>query len=142
VRSPWPLAADVRIGVEAVVIPMVGECDDSWLNDARVVQVEAADAGRAVEAASHQGAEGAVGAGTGMIAFGWKAGIGTASPVGVLVLANFGSARDLRFDGVPVYPALAHSWHRDELEQAVEVSEVVRVPRVQRQSAGHGSRGN
>jgi D-aminopeptidase len=39
------LAADPAVGVEDVVIPVVGECDDSWLNDARVVQVEAADAG-------------------------------------------------------------------------------------------------
>ena len=53
--------------------------------------------------------QGAVGAGTGMICFGWKGGIGTASrarrrdaTVGVLVLANFGAPRDLRIDGVPV----------------------------------------
>jgi D-aminopeptidase len=43
-----------------------------------------------------------------MIAFGWKGGIGTSSrivggaTVGVLVLANYGSARQLRIDGVPV----------------------------------------
>jgi D-aminopeptidase len=43
-----------------------------------------------------------------MICFGWKGGMGTASrrvegaTVGVLVLANFGSPRDLRIDGVPV----------------------------------------
>jgi D-aminopeptidase len=43
-----------------------------------------------------------------MICFGWKGGIGSASrvvggaTVGVLVLANFGSARHLRIDGVPV----------------------------------------
>ena len=55
-------------------------------------------------------AEGAVGAGTGMIAFDYKAGIGTASRVlpecdatlGVLVLANFGVRDDLVVDGVPV----------------------------------------
>ena len=29
---------------DEVVIPVVGECDDSWLNDARTVQVEADDA--------------------------------------------------------------------------------------------------
>lgn len=108
-------AADARVGVEDVVIPVVGECDDSWLNDARVVQVEAEDAARAVAAATPGPvAEGCVGAGTGMICLGWKGGIGTASrvepeaeaTVGVLVLANFGSGRDLRVDGVPVFPAL------------------------------------
>ena len=33
-------AADPRVGVDDVVIPVVGECDDSWLNDPRTVQVE------------------------------------------------------------------------------------------------------
>jgi D-aminopeptidase len=104
------VAADPRVGVDAVVIPVVGECDDSWLNDARVVQVEAGDAGRAVEAARTGGpvGQGAVGAGTGMVCFGWKGGIGTSSrvagghTVGVLVLANFGDYDELRVDGVPV----------------------------------------
>jgi D-aminopeptidase len=102
------IAADPSVGVEQVVIPVVGECDDSWLNDARFVHVEAADAGRAVQAASAEVAQGAVGAGTGMVAFGCKGGIGTASrragaaTVGVLVLANFGERRHLRIDGVPV----------------------------------------
>jgi D-aminopeptidase len=108
-------AADAAVGVDDVVIPVVGECDDSWLNDARTVQVEAADAGRAVAAAAGgEVAQGCVGAGTGMVALGWKAGIGTSSrlvpaldaTLGVLVLANFGAARDLRIDGVPVFPAV------------------------------------
>jgi D-aminopeptidase len=103
------VAADPRVGVEDVVIPVVAECDDSWLNDARVVQVEADDAGRAAESATAGALEqGAVGAGTGMVCFGWKGGIGTASrvaggaTVGVLVLANFGDHDELRVDGVPV----------------------------------------
>jgi D-aminopeptidase len=108
-------AADPAVGVDNVVIPVVGECDDSWLSDARTVQVEAGDAARAVAAAT-QGAvaQGCVGAGTGMVALGWKGGIGSSSrlvpdaqaTLGVLVLANFGSARDLRIDGVPVFPAV------------------------------------
>jgi D-aminopeptidase len=101
------VAADPAVGVEDVVIPIVAECDDSWLNDARTVQVEAADAGRAVHGAAAEVAEGAVGAGTGMVCFGFKGGIGTASrvagaTVGVLVLANFGAGPALRVDGVPV----------------------------------------
>jgi D-aminopeptidase len=104
------VAADASVGVEAFVIPVVAECDDGWLSEARVVQVEAEDAGRALQAASSGPVvEGAVGAGTGMIAFGYKAGIGTASRLvpeldavlGVLVLANFGIRRELRVDGVP-----------------------------------------
>jgi D-aminopeptidase len=105
------VASDPGLGVDHVVIPTVGECDDSWLNDARVVQVEADDAGRAVaDAASASGVvEGAVGAGTGMICCDWKGGIGSSSRiteeghvVGVLVLANYGVRSDLRVDGVPV----------------------------------------
>lgn len=107
--------ADAGVGVEDVVIPVVGECDDSWLNDTRRVQVETADAARAIGDARGDAVEqGCVGAGTGMIAFGWKGGIGSSSrlvpevdaTVGVLVLANFGSARDLRIDGVPVFPTI------------------------------------
>jgi D-aminopeptidase len=104
------VAADPRVGVDIVVIPVVAECDDSWLNDARVVQVEAGDAGRALAAAEADGPaeQGAVGAGTGMVCFGWKGGIGMSSrttggsTVGVLVLANFGDHDELRVDGVPV----------------------------------------
>lgn len=104
------VSADAAVGVDRVVIPVVAECDDSSLSEARVVHVEASDVQRALETASSGPvAEGAVGAGTGMTAFGYKAGIGTSSRelpaggiVGVLVLANFGSRRDLRVDGVRV----------------------------------------
>ena len=98
-----------KVGVDDVLIPVVGECDDSWLSEARVVQVEAADAVRAVDGATGWPfAEGAVGAGTGMSSLGWKGGIGSASRfagdhvVGVLVLANFGSGHQLTIAGVPV----------------------------------------
>jgi D-aminopeptidase len=97
------------VGVDDVLIPVVGECDDSYLSEARVVQVEAADVARAVDGASGWPfAEGAVGAGTGMSSLGWKGGIGSASrvagdhAVGALVLANFGSGHQLTVAGVPV----------------------------------------
>lgn len=104
------VAADPRVGVVDFVIPIVGECDDGWLSEARVVQVEADDVARALGVASGGSvAEGAVGAGTGMVCFGCKGGIGTSSRVlpdgatlGVLVLANFGVRRELVVDGVPV----------------------------------------
>jgi D-aminopeptidase len=107
---------DPLVGVEEFVIPVVGECDDGHLSDARTVHVERDDVGRAVEeAAGWPFAEGAVGAGTGMSCLGWKGGIGSASRaagdhvVGVLVLANFGSARQLTVAGVLVGRALAGS---------------------------------
>ncbi len=105
------LAADPGVGSDSVVIPVVGECDDSWLSDARTMQVEVDDVGRVVaEAGEGAVAEGCVGAGTGMLCLGWKGGIGTSSrlvagieaTVGVLVLANFGRHDTLRIDGVAV----------------------------------------
>ncbi len=102
------VASDPAVGVDDVVIPVVGECDDSWLSDARLVHVAAEDARRAVESARAEFDEGAVGAGTGMVCFGWKGGVGSSSRivdgavVGVLVLANFGTREQLRVDGVPV----------------------------------------
>ncbi len=91
-----------RPGATDVVIPIVGECDDSLPQRrgrpphplrARLPRHRAATGGRS--------AEGSVGAGTGMITCDFKGGIGTSSrriPVddgcptrlGVLVLTNFG----------------------------------------------------
>ncbi|HEU5490241.1 MAG TPA: P1 family peptidase [Gaiellaceae bacterium] len=105
------VASDPRVGTEEFVIPVVGECDDSWLSEGRVVQVEAADVARAVSTASAGAvAEGAVGGGAGMMTKGYKAGIGTASriapsigsAVGVLVLSNFYPPPGLVMDGVQV----------------------------------------
>ena len=98
-----------------VVIPVVGECDDSWLSFAGAMQVEFDDVVSAREAARDSIASGvrpdtgAVGAGTGMLCLGWKGGIGTSSrvlasrhTVGVLLLANFRRWDRLTVDGVPV----------------------------------------
>jgi D-aminopeptidase len=99
-----------------VVIPVVGECDDSFLNDAVGRHIRSEHVYRAIESATPGPvAEGSVGAGTGMITCDFKAGIGTASrrvpapaagaghyTVGVLVETNFGVMRNLRVDGVPI----------------------------------------
>jgi D-aminopeptidase len=103
---------DIGIG-DDVVAPTVAECDDSTLNDARGVHVSIEDTVRAIEnARSGPVEEGAVGAGTGMMAYGFKGGIGTSSrvlppeyggyTVGVLVNANMGSRHNLTVNGVPV----------------------------------------
>ena len=97
------------VGDDDVVAPVVGECNDSWLDDSRRRNVTVADCRAAIDAAAGGPvAEGVVGAGTGMIAMEFKAGIGTASrvldglgTVGVLVLANFGGRRQLRVAGRP-----------------------------------------
>jgi D-aminopeptidase len=105
-------------GDEDVVIPVVGECDDSWLDDARARTVEVAHARAALDAASDDPpALGVAGAGTGMVSFGLKAGIGSASrrvpvldaTVGVLVLANFGDPARLTVAGDPVGRRLAEA---------------------------------
>lgn len=99
---------------ENVVIPVVAECDDSFLNDTRRMQVTRSDVDTALKAARASAggaapAEGAVGAGTGMSCLGFKGGIGTASrivpsghTVGVLAMTNFGERGRLTVDGVPV----------------------------------------
>jgi D-aminopeptidase len=102
------MAADPRVGVDDVVIPVVGECDDSWLSDARVPHVQPRDVAHAVVEAKTDFGQGAVGAGAGMSCFDWKGGIGSSSrrsggcTVGVLLLTNFGTREQLRVDGVPI----------------------------------------
>jgi D-aminopeptidase len=99
---------------EEVIIPVVGECDDFFLNDCRRMQVTAADVRNAhASALASRGGDapetGAVGAGTGMSCLGFKGGIGTASrvfpdghTVAVLLLTNFGQRDRLTVKGVPV----------------------------------------
>jgi D-aminopeptidase len=86
------------------VNPVVGETNDSRLNDIRAPRPSVAEMGQALAAATTGPVtEGAVGAGTGTVAFGRKGGIGTASRLvgghvlGVLVQTNFGGT--LRIDG-------------------------------------------
>ena len=110
------------IGIEQdVVIPVVGECDDSWLNDAGGQHIKAKHVFEAIENASGGAvAEGNVGGGTGMITCDFKGGIGTASRklpqqeggyvVGVLVMSNFGRMHDLRIDGLPIGEILAEDY--------------------------------
>jgi D-aminopeptidase len=82
-----------------VVLPVVGECDDSDMADSRTVTDD--DVRRALDGLGVQVPEGSVGAGTGMTCFGFPGGIGTASrsvddhQVGVLLLCNFGDRQYL-----------------------------------------------
>jgi D-aminopeptidase len=115
----WSVARNPDIGISTTTInPVVGECNDGWLNDiqGRHVRTEHVFAALA-EASPGAVAEGAVGAGTGMSAFEFKAGVGTASrcllqalgayTLGVLLVANFGRREDLLMAGVPVGRQLA-----------------------------------
>ena len=95
--------------------PVVGECSDARLNDIQGRHVQPRHVLEAIERASGAAVEeGAVGAGTGMICYGFKGGIGSASrrgpsavlgrdvTLGGLVLANFGRRQSLRVHGCPV----------------------------------------
>ena len=107
--------------------PVVGETNDGYLSDIRGRHVTADDVVAAIKNA-HGGAveEGAVGAGTGTVAFGWKGGIGKASrripsslggyTVGVLVQTNFGGVFTIA--GAPVGQELGQYYLRQELQAA------------------------
>lgn len=93
--------------------PVVAETYDGRLSDINGFHVKAEHALAAIESATTGDvAEGNVGGGTGMVAFGWKGGTGTASrrtgegerayTVGVLVQANFGLRPQLTIAGVPI----------------------------------------
>ncbi len=92
--------------------PLVAETNDGFLNDIRGRHVGREEVLEAIRGAkSGPVAEGAVGAGAGTVAFGFKGGIGTASRraggflVGVLVQTNFGG--QLTIAGAPVGRELA-----------------------------------
>lgn len=108
----WLLKQNPGIGIaEDTALPVVFECDDSSLNDIQGFHVKPEHAIEALDMSSAGPvAEGAVGAGTGMITYEFKGGIGTASRkvpeigamVGVLVNANHGDRRTLRIGGAAV----------------------------------------
>lgn len=109
----WMLRIDNDIGITSdTIIPVVSECDDSWLNDSRGMHVREEHVFAALDGAGSAVHEGAVGAGTGMSCYDYKGGIGTSSRVvaaaggtytlGALTLCNHGEFSELRIDGVPV----------------------------------------
>lgn len=110
----WMIRKYPEIGVtDDTLTPVVAECDDGRLNDIQGRHVSEQDVMDALDqATTGMVPEGAVGAGTGMIAYGFKGGIGTASRtlsaeeggymVGVLVNANQGRQSELMVAGIPV----------------------------------------
>ncbi len=104
---------DPAVGHLDVMMPVVAECDDGYLNDNRWRHVAIADVQEAMRTAtSGPVAEGGVGAGTGTQLFSFKGGIGTASrvveiygrqyTVGVILNTNFGVRSQLQVRGVPL----------------------------------------
>src|SRR5687767_2685030 len=111
----WTLAQPGNENVRSVNA-LVGETNDGGLNDIRGLHVTREHVLSAITGAKTGAVdEGAVGAGTGTVAFGWKGGIGTSSrrvrqaqetyTVGVLVQSNYGGK--LTIAGVPVWKELS-----------------------------------
>ncbi|MFO8001694.1 MAG: P1 family peptidase, partial [Marinilabilia sp.] len=129
-----------RLGTETdVVLPVVGEADDSFLNDVRVGMCNTQDAVKAIEAATGKLVlQGSVGAGVGMTSFDFAGGIGTSSrilkipegddfTVGVLVLSNFGKMRNLTVEGAVVGKTLDHEYDHESRRDLSEGSVIVVV---------------
>ena len=110
----WMIKQYPAIGIEDdTLTPVVAECDDGRLNDIQGRHVSEQDVMAAIDSASGGPVkEGTVGAGTGMVSYGFKGGIGTSSrklsekeggyTIGVLVNANHGRRPELVIVGVPV----------------------------------------
>jgi D-aminopeptidase len=109
------------------VMPCVTECDDSWLSNPLADPIADEDVWAALEDADGGPVEeGCVGSGTGMQAFDFKGGIGTASrvlgseegghAVGVLVMTNHGDREGLLIDGVRVGEAIEDLMPEDHTE--------------------------
>lgn len=125
----WMVAKHPDIGVtEDTYIPVVGECDDSPLNDIQGFHVNPEHVVSACNsAADGPVAEGTVGGGTGMTCYDFKGGIGTSSRlveiggiqynVGVLVNCNHGYREQFTLRGVAVGRAMT------ELEKATRHNE-------------------
>jgi D-aminopeptidase len=110
----WMIAQYPEIGItDDTLTPVVAECDDSRLNDIQGRHVSEVDVVSSLKGAvGGPVKEGTVGAGTGMVSYGFKGGIGSSSrrlpdreggyTVGVLVNANHGRKPELIVSGIPV----------------------------------------
>ena len=121
----WMLARPGMEGVQSIN-PVVGETNDGSLNAIRSRPIRPDHVTQALESAqSGPVVEGAVGAGAGTVAFGFKGGIGTSSRVlpvsqggyivGVLVQSNFGGV--LQVMGAPVGKELGRYAFRNDVER-------------------------
>jgi D-aminopeptidase len=131
----WTLADPANHDVVSIN-PLVGETNDSYLNDIRARSLTAKIIEQAIaQARGGMVDEGSVGAGTGTLAFGWKGGIGTSSRVlpgslggamiGVLVQSNFGGV--LQMAGVPVGQALGQYYLKDALDRGAADGSIIIV---------------
>jgi D-aminopeptidase len=140
---PAVAAAEIRATIAAnpkcgrslpTVNPLVLECNDGILNDIQAMVIGDDHYQAAITAAGPNVAQGSVGAGRGMVCFGVKGGIGTASRIATLangevatlaalVLANFGRPDQLTVAGQPWGERLAERLRADRRGKDVDTPE-------------------
>ncbi len=111
----------------ATVNPVVCECNDGYLNDIRDIFLSEEDFKDALKDLKENFQEGNVGAGTGMVCYGLKGGIGSSSrivkigseeyTIGVLCLTNFGRLEDLLVDNKPLGEKISQSYSLKKEDQ-------------------------
>ncbi|WP_442593896.1 DmpA family aminopeptidase [Neobacillus sp. D3-1R] len=112
---------------------VAGECNDSYLNSIRLFPVKPDHAIEAIKKASNDTAEeGAIGAGKGMVCFGYKGGIGSSSrivradeqqiyTIGCLVLSNFGKKEEFQLNTYKI----ANNGLKDALSETADGSIII-----------------
>lgn len=138
------LRSNPDVGIsEETIIPIVSECDDSYLNDAQGLHVREDHVFTAIQDAKETVVEGAVGSGTGMTCHDYKGGIGTSSrrvevggdmyTLGTLVMTNHGCKEELRIDGVPVGLELPEPGRKRSVDGSVVIVVATSAPLDSRQ---------
>ncbi|MBF6605872.1 MAG: P1 family peptidase [Chloroflexi bacterium] len=111
--SRYMVGRDPAVADLDIVIPVIAECDDGFLNDNRAFGLTREDVDAALDAATDGPVpEGSVGSATGTQQFDFKGGIGTSSrvlelkgeryTVGVLVNTNYANRHQFQLFGVPI----------------------------------------
>ncbi len=132
----YKLSRNPKIGLDyGTVNGLVCECNDGYLNEIRAFHVKPAHVHEAIERASEDFEQGAVGAGRGMSAYGLKGGIGSASRVvevegvtytiGVLVLTNMGKLENFIMAGRPIGKYIAELSKQEEMPDKGSIIMVV-----------------
>lgn len=109
------------------VNPVVCECNDGYLNDIRGFHVKKEHVHESIEKADVCFEQGAVGAGTGMMCYQLKGGIGSSSriveldgkeyTIGIMVLTNFGLKENLVIDGIKAGKIISEELSKEEMEK-------------------------
>ncbi len=130
--SQYMLEYNPQLAEEGQTVnPVVGECNDGFLNDIygrHILPEHVIETGKKLSSENTEG--GNIGAGTGMVSFGYKGGIGHSSreieyngynfTLGCLVLANYGERKSLRINGVPVGHKLP-SWEKEKNDGSIMI---------------------